>query len=223
MRHSFLTIAMLLPTSAFAQTVIDYDNTSYLQDISPSISKEYADDIHRVSSAPVSGLDFRYISHVADYLDLYLTVYRYDSFLGPPPPSALLATYLFPGLPSDGEYMQHLDLPSPLAAPRDIWIGFRFVLATHDVIQMRLGGLPTVGSSTDGFAASIDNDPALDAILDTGAALENFFLTVYAVPEPTTIACFAIALCLFADRRLSHFFQRAVRPGQTSATRSLSP
>ena len=200
MRYSILTLAMLLPASAFAQSVIDYDNTAFLQDVSPGIPLERADDIHRVSSEPISGLDFRYISHATDDLDLYLTVYRYDAFLAPPP-SALLATFLFPGLPSNGEYTQHLDLPSPLAAPRDIWIGFRYVSAAHDLIQMRLGGLPTVGSSMDGFAFNNDTDPDLDGILDSGGALENFFLRVYAVPEPTTIAYFAVALCLVTDRR----------------------
>ncbi len=200
MKQIVLLIAMLLPASGLAQSVIDYDNTSFLQDISPSIPTESADDIHRVSSEPISGLDFRYISHAADDLNLYLTVYWYDLF-APPPPSALLATYLFSGLPSNGEYTQHLDLPSPLAAPRDIWIGFRFVSATHDVIQIRLGGLPTVGSSMDGFAYNNDADPALDGIFDTGGALENFYLRVYAIPEPTSIACFAVALCLVAKRR----------------------
>lgn len=199
MRHSILTIAVLMPASALAQSVIDYDNTSFLQDATRGIPREYADDIHRVSSEPISGLDFRYISHAADDLNLYLTVYRYD-FFGPVPSDALLATYLFSGLPSNGEYTQHLDLPSPLAAPRDMWIGFRFASATHDEIEMRLGGLPTIGSSMDGFAYDNDADPALDGIFDTGAALENYFLRVYAVPEPTSIACVAVALCIVARR-----------------------
>lgn len=174
--------------------VIDYDNTTgFFQRAYPG-GLDLADDIHRSSAADIVGLEIGYYTFSAGPRDLRLRFCENHGIDGSFPPP-LVAEYFFAGLPGDiGEHKIRLDLPAPLAAPQDLWVG---LLIDANIIFY---WPPTIGSSNDYVLRDGDLDGTADTLIDS-EALDDFYLRIYTVPEPGGLGI--VLLLLPALRRFS--------------------
>lgn len=181
------TLAFLpLCVAAHAQ-VIDYQN---ILNIGPSFPAglEIADDIHRVSSADIVAIDFAYLGADIPGVEFRLRFYENLGTDVLPPP--LIAEYTLAGLPGDrATNYVHFELPAPLPAPQDLWVG---LLGTN-FAAVEFAYPPTIGASQNYFIRDLDFDGTAETLVDT-SFLDDFYLVIYTVPEPGT----AVALLAFA-------------------------
>ncbi len=191
-------LTLMLSLQAATADVIDYNNTTGFDQQSPTFADaEIGDDVHRTSSAPISGLDFGYITYTTAPRTLQLRIYEFEELSGQNFPPPLLGEYIFNGLPGIELTRQdvHLDLPSPLAAPADLWVTFRFLDFDTQILRYYP---PSVGSTTDYYAFDSDFDGILDSVNDSGP-IDAFNLAIHTIPEPATGTAFLV-FTLFAGR-----------------------
>lgn len=177
--------------------VPDYVNVTEYEYCTNAVGSEHADDIHRTSSEPITGLDIGYWSAAGEPVDLTLRIYSNPDDFGPVPPP-LIAEYQYADLPIDGHTYVHLELPEPLDAPSDIWLGMKF---DSNDIHAYYYDPPTLGISHDFVLVDFDGDGVLDWLESAEIAIDNFYLAVYTVPEPATLACMGLVMLVGAGRR----------------------
>ncbi len=187
---------LLLCAAAHAQA-IDYQNSTNIEIAYPA-APEIADDIHRTSTADIVALDFAYTG--ADIPDVSFRLRFYENLGLDALPPPLLAEYTLGGLPGEhAVHVIHFELPEPLAAPQDLWIG---LLGTN-FAAVDFAYPPTIGSSQNYFLEDQDSDGTAETVRDT-SFLDSFYLTIYTVPEPgsgTTLATLALVGAARGRRR----------------------
>lgn len=195
MHFRALAFLALMSLEVARADVIDYNNTTGFDQQSPTFADaEIGDDVHRTSSAPISGLDFGYFTYTTAPRTLQLRIYEFEGLEAEFPPP-LLGEYIFTDLPGVERARQniHLDLPNPLAAPAELWVTFRFMDFDTQILRYYP---PSVGYTTDYYTLDINSDGILDGVNDAGP-VDAFNLAIHTIPEPGTSV---IAFWLFSRR-----------------------
>ncbi len=110
-----------------------------------------------------------------------MRIYEFEGTDGPFPPP-LLAEYFFPDLPATlGNYFAHLELPTPLAAPADVGVGYHFSDSALGLAYWP----PSIGSTDDYWLRDYDLDGVAET-LENDSGIDALYLNVYSVPEPQT-------------------------------------
>lgn len=160
------------------QTAPDYSNTTTATGyyFAGGAGAIVADDVHRTTSLPISQISFAYYAPTtAPDVTLYIYGNTGDFAL----PATLIASYGLGTLNGAGAWAYTISLPSPLAAPQNLWIGFSFSAADAGLLVFNP---PTVGTSHDLFM--IDNG---GPYWFGGNPVANFYLETVPVPEPASL------------------------------------
>lgn len=180
-----LTITVLaLSAGAYAETSPDYDsitgNTSpYLDAPGAYGVKAFASDIHRTSSAPIAAVEFEFDS-VYETAHTILRIFAGNA--GDTLPATELGAYDLGVLPHNVHFW-HYDLPTPLAAGQDLWIG---LWNADAVISVRRSDVITTGTNHSKVAADTNGDGTLDSII-SWAGHPYAWRTIPVVPEPSSL------------------------------------
>lgn len=195
--NSRLPAVLVLWQAALAPADIDYSNTAGTAGVGAGGTVETADDIHRLTSESITGLDIGYRAWDTSALTLRVRFYKFDGLDAQFPPT-LLTEYFFANLPGDfGLHFPHLDFPVPVAAPQDLWIGFSF----DQTSSLPLYGPPTIGSSSDFRLQDQDGDGLPETLTENQGFFDSYYLAVHVVPEPGALVGL-IAGALLSTRRL---------------------
>ncbi|HOK53616.1 MAG TPA: PEP-CTERM sorting domain-containing protein [Armatimonadota bacterium] len=166
-----------------AATEYDYDNTvndklNYYVGNNAIV----LDDITRTTSADIAAITFGYyIDAPIASLDANLFVYGMDINTGDV--TDLLGAYSLTELPV-GAWIFEVDLPTPLAAPQDLYIGMQF---SNPNAGLMIYDPPVVGYSLDYFAKSTDGGNTWSYVYFGGEPKANFCLATRPVPEPGSL------------------------------------
>lgn len=170
--------ADLLRGGLTPQMAPDYSNTTNATNyyFAAGAGAIVADDVHRTTSLPLGEITFAYYTPGAAP---DVTMYIYENIGDFTLPAPLIASYALGTLTGSGAWIYTIALPSPLAAPADLWIGFSFSTADAGLL---IFDPPTVGTSHDLFMLNNagvywfgGNPPA------------NFYLETVPVPEPASL------------------------------------
>lgn len=149
-----------------------------------------ADDVIRTTNLPIVQVTFAYYAPgAAPNVTMY--IYDLNNYNLPAP---LLASYNLGTLAGAGAWAYSITLPSPLAAPQAIWLGFSFSVANAGLL---IYDPPTIGFSDDVFMQ--DNT---HRFFFGGNPKANFYLQTVPVPEPASMLVLSSGVIgLFALRR----------------------
>jgi hypothetical protein len=184
-KHLFFAIALLIIAgagpSANSLGLVDYSNNFYWHGWYRVGGGVLAvDDVHRTSSLDIVGADFVYASESGTDSTATLFFFSNPGGLDDPTQAAFLASYDV-GPVAPGWTLVHYDLPAPLPAPQDLWMGLRF---GNDTVSLVLADPPAIGTSHDLFARDTNGDNVLEGPYWFGGdPVASFGLRTYSVSE----------------------------------------
>lgn len=162
-----------------------------------------ADDLHMVSGGDMIAFSFGYYGTSAfcgGFWGGTATIRFYannpaNTLL--PGAATLIATYNVPISSSGGgPYIQHVDVPTPVALPPDVWMGISFSPVPGGSGAITASGMPALGSSLNAHFTGQSGYQ----VSPLGATYANYIFAVY-VPSPGAAAILGCAGCALLARR----------------------